>query len=68
MTNRRISRDDLERSLRGVQQSVTGEVEERKQQVLSVLAVGGAVLLVVFFLLGRRSGRKRSTLVEIRRL
>jgi hypothetical protein len=68
VTNRRISRDDLERSLRGVQQSVTGEVEERKQQVLSVLAVGGAVLLVVFFLLGRRSGRKRSTLVEIRRL
>lgn len=68
MSDRRISRDDLERSLRGVQQAVTGEVEERKQQLVTVLAIGGAVLMVVFFLLGRRSGRKRSTLVEIRRL
>jgi hypothetical protein len=68
MTNRRISRDDLESSLKGLQNSVVGEVEERKQQLLGVLAVGGVVLLIVFFVLGRRSGKRRTTMVEIRRL
>lgn len=68
MSDRRITRDDLESSLKGLQKSVAGEVEQRKQQLAGVLAVGGVVLLVVFFLLGRRSGRRRTTMVEIRRL
>lgn len=68
MSDRRITRDDLESSLKGLQNSVVGEVEQRKQQVLGVLAAGGVVLLVVFFLLGRRSGKRRTTMVEIRRL
>jgi len=36
-----------------------------------LLAIAGGVgvaLVVVFFLLGRRSGKRRSTVVEIRRL
>jgi hypothetical protein len=68
MSDRRITRDDLESSLKGLQNSVIGEVEQRKQQLLGVIAVGGVVLLVVFFLLGRRSGKRRTTMVEIRRL
>lgn len=68
MSDRRISRDDLESSLKGLQNSVVGEVEQRKQQLLGLVAAGGVVLLVVFFLLGRRSGKLRTTMVEIRRL
>ncbi len=68
MSDRRISRDDLESSLKGLQNSVVGEVEQRKQQLLGLVAAGGVVLLVVFFLLGRRSGKRRTTMVEIRRL
>lgn len=68
MSARRITRDDLESSLKGLQNTVVGEVEQRKQQLAGVLAAGGVVLLIVFFLLGRRSGRRRTTMVEIRRL
>lgn len=64
----KITRDDLEAKFRGLQDSVVGQVESKKQTMLTAVAVGGVVLLVVFFLLGRRSGRKKTTLVEIRRL
>jgi hypothetical protein len=63
-----ITRDDLEAKFRGLQNDIQGRVEERKTTLLSVVAGAGAVALVIFFLLGRRSGKKRSTLVEIRRL
>lgn len=63
-----ITRDDLEAKFRGLQNDIQGRVEERKTTLLSIVAGAGAVALVIFFLLGRRSGKKRSTLVEIRRL
>lgn len=50
---------------------LAGDVEGQVQAQLPVAkyaAIGGAVaLLVVVFLLGRRSGRRKSTIVEIRR-
>jgi hypothetical protein len=65
---RPITRDDLEAKLRELQ----GEVEETKESVLSTALTVGAVVLVgvvaVAFLLGRRKGRRRTTLVEVRRI
>ncbi|MEY3147469.1 MAG: hypothetical protein RL688_688 [Actinomycetota bacterium] len=56
----RISREDIEAKLRAV--------EDRKSTVMVVAGGIGVILVVVFFLLGRRSGKRRSTVVEIRRL
>lgn len=64
----RISRDDIEKKLRGLQGEVADKVEDRKSAVATAAVVGGVVLVVLVFLLGRRSGRRRSTMVEIRRL
>lgn len=64
----RISRDDIEKKLRGLQGEVADKVEDRKSAVATAVVVGGVVLVVLVFLLGRRSGRRRSTMVEIRRL
>ena len=64
----KVTRDDLERRLRALQDSVQGKVEDRKQSLVTTGAGVGVVLLLLFFLLGRRSGRKKTTLVEIRRL
>jgi len=63
-----ISRDDIERKLRGLQGDVQDKVEDRKSAIVG-LAVGvGVVLVVAFYLLGRRSGKRRSAVVEIRRV
>lgn len=66
--NERITRDDIEKKLRGLQGEVAEKVEDRRSTVTTVAVVAGVVLVVVVFLLGRRSGRRRSTMVEIRRL
>lgn len=63
-----ITRDDLEAKFRGLQGDIHGRVEDRKRTFASVAAGAGALALVIVFLLGRRAGKKRSTLVEIRRL
>jgi len=63
-----IQRDDLEAKLRELQ----GEVTETRESATSTLVTVGAVVLVgviaVAFLLGRRKGKKRTTVVEVRRL
>lgn len=63
-----ISRSDIENKLRALQGDVQDKVEDRRSTILAVAGVVGVVLVVTFYLLGRRSGRRRSTLVEIRRV
>jgi hypothetical protein len=63
-----ISRSDIETKLRALQGDVQDKVEDRRSTILAVAGAIGVVLVVSFYLLGRRSGRRRSTLVEIRRV
>lgn len=63
-----ISRTDIENKLRALQGDVQNRVEDRKSTIMVVAGAIGVVLVVTFYLLGRRSGRRRSTLVEIRRV
>ena len=68
MTKQDVSRADLEAKMRELQ----GEVETTTTSVKEYALVAGAVALVavvsVAFLLGRRRGKKKSTVVEVRRL
>ena len=64
----RISPEDIEAKLRALQGDVQGKVEDRKSTVMVVAGGIGVILVIVFFLLGRRSGKRRSTVVEIRRV
>ena len=63
-----ITRDQIEAKFR----ELTGDVDEeissaRSQAVTVALAVGVAVVAVIF-LIGRRAGRRRSAVVEVRRI
>lgn len=63
----RITRQDVEEKLR----SLTGGVDETVKAARPTLVGTGAglavLLLLVAYVLGRRSGRRRSAVVEIRR-
>lgn len=65
---RRITRADLESKLREVRGEVEEKGEAAKSTGLTVALVGVAALVGMAFLLGRRRGRRKSTVVEIRRV
>jgi hypothetical protein len=64
----RITPADIESKFREIQGQVDAATEEGKQKLLPVLVGGGLLLLLLVFLFGRRSGRRRSTVVQIRRI
>jgi hypothetical protein len=64
----RVSRQDIENKLRALQGDVQDKVDDRRSTLLAVAGGVGLALVVIFVLLGRRSGKRRSTVVEIRRV
>jgi len=65
---RPVTRDDIEAKLRQIQGSAdTGAEAARGAGVAAGVAVV-LVLIVLAFLWGRRRGKKRRTIVEIRRI
>ena len=64
----RITRDSLEDALRDLQ----ADIDRDTQPVLAKVAYGAAaaagVLIGLAYLLGRRAGRLRRTVVEVRRV
>lgn len=63
-----IRRSDLEAKMRELQGGVTETRETATHTLLTVGAVVVVGVLAVAFLLGRRKGRKRTTVVEVRRI
>jgi hypothetical protein len=64
---RKITKDDLEKRFKALQDDVT-EITETKKTSITVLAVAGvAAGLLVAYMLGRRGGRRRRGVIEIRR-
>jgi hypothetical protein len=64
----RISRDDLEDKFRELEGGVHDQAESARSTVVTAGVVAALILLLLAFLLGTRKGRKRSTIVEIRRV
>lgn len=67
-TNEKISPEDLQRKLQSFQDGIQGKVEDKKSTLMTVGGVALVVLLLVVFMVGKRAGKKKSTLVEIRRI
>jgi len=64
----KISAQDLENKLRSFQGQVQGKVDDKKSTLLAAGTGLATVLMILFFLLGKRSGKKKSTIVQIKRL
>ncbi len=64
-----ISRDDIESKFRKIKDDVVDPVTDNaKNKYVPAASAAGILLALLFFLLGRRAGSKRSAVVEVRRL
>jgi len=63
-----ITRADLEQRFSALQGDIKGKVASRKQTLVSAAGVTAVVLLLIVFVLGKRSGKRKTTLLEIRRV
>jgi hypothetical protein len=64
----RIKPEDIESQLRSLTTDVKSDVLDEKQKLLVGGVVAVVVVLLVVFFIGKRSGNRRTTLVEIRRV
>ncbi|HXQ91346.1 MAG TPA: hypothetical protein VN768_07265 [Acidimicrobiales bacterium] len=67
-TTARISRDDLEAKLREMSGGLDETVEAARPKLISSAVAGVILVVLVAYLLGRRRGRARSAIVEIRKV
>jgi hypothetical protein len=66
--DRKITRDDIEAKLKELQGEVGDKAEAAKMPAIAI-AVGVVVLsIAAAYVLGRRKGKRRNTVLEIRRL
>lgn len=67
-TAERITKQDLERKFRELEGEANSTAEQAKSYALAAAAVAVVGIAVVAFVMGRRRGRKKTTVVEIRRI
>ena len=67
ISENKITRDDLESKFRALQADIQGRASDKKQSLVAAASGIGAVVILIAYFFGRRSGRKRGSRVEIRR-
>lgn len=68
MSDGKITRDDLEAKLRELKDDVDDTAESAKSYAAAAAVALGILVFAVAFAAGKRRGRRKSTVVEIRRI
>jgi len=63
----RVSLSEIEARLRSLGTSAQGTVSDSKQSALAAALIGGVTVVAAAYLHGRRRGRRRASVLEIRR-
>lgn len=63
-----VSRDDIEAKLREIRGEAGEVAESGRNYAVIAAAVAATAVVVAAYLLGRRKGKRRSTVVEVRRV
>lgn len=63
-----ITPADIEAKFRDIQGQIDVVAEDGKKKFVIIGTAGAVVLLLVMYVLGRRAGKRKSTVLEIRRL
>jgi hypothetical protein len=67
-TNGKITRSDIENKLHEMRGEVEESAEAAKTPIMAIAGGVAVAIVIVAFLLGKRRGRRKSTVVEIRRV
>ena len=59
MSSERITRDHVESRFKLVQDELQGKVNDKKAAITTGISIGAALIIVISYALGRRSGRRR---------
>lgn len=62
-----ISREDLETKFRTLQADIQGRAADKKQSLIAAGSAIATVVVLLAYLFGRRSGRRKGGRVEFRR-
>jgi membrane protein DedA with SNARE-associated domain len=68
VAERKITRADIEAKLHEIKGDVEAQGEAAKPFALAAAVVGVVGIAALAYVLGRRKGRKKTTVVEIRRV
>lgn len=63
----KISKQDIENKIRVLQADISGRASDKKQSLIAIGSIALSVVVVLTYLFGRRSGRRRGSRVEFRR-
>jgi hypothetical protein len=63
----KITRHDIKAKLEEIQLDATETVESARTRLVGAAIAVGAAVAVAAFLIGRRGGRRRSTIIELKR-
>jgi hypothetical protein len=63
----KITREELEGKFKSLQDDIQGTADRNKSTFATYAAVAGGAVVILAFAFGRRSGRKRRSVLEIRR-
>ena len=64
----KITPADIETKFREIQGQVDTVAEDGKKKAAIAATVGAIILLTIIYMMGMKTGKKKSTVLEIRRL
>ncbi|NLA34059.1 MAG: hypothetical protein GX868_00025 [Actinobacteria bacterium] len=67
MSNEKISPEDIKAKLSAIQDDAASGVEGAKSQLVTAAAVLALVVVLLAFLMGRRAGTHKNTIIEVKR-
>lgn len=67
-SDEKITRDSLEDALRDLQADIDRDTPPLLAKIAYGAAAASSVLIVLSYIFGRRAGRRRRTVVEVRRI
>jgi hypothetical protein len=66
-SERPVTKYDIENKLRELQGGLQEKVASQRQKIIGAVVAVSALSLLLAYLMGRRKGRTKATVVEIRR-